>query len=66
MFVLFRRKPKDVAVPIPADPIVDHAKQRIHDAAGDAKVNTDRLNKVFKQNGITLNILRTAGGGHEH
>jgi len=59
------RAPKRIVAPLPVDPVVDETKRRTHSAANDAKVNADNLNRVFRQNGMTLNILRTAGGGHE-
>lgn len=65
MFWLSGRNKNRPVTPIPTDPIVDQNKLRTHQAADAAKMNADRLNKVFKQNGITLNILRAAGGGHE-
>lgn len=54
---------KHSVIPPPTDPVVDKMKLRTHNAATAAKVNADRLNKVFKQNHITLNILRAAGSG---
>lgn len=48
----------------PVDPVVNEAKERTHKAASSAKKNADRLNKVFAENGITLNILRIAGSKH--
>lgn len=65
MLWLSRAKKTPVAPP-PVDPVVDETKRRTHKAANDAKVNADRLNKVFGKNGITLNILTMAGGRHEH
>lgn len=50
----------------PSDPVVEDAKLRIHNAAAEARTNAAKLNSVFTQNGITLNILRVAGGRHEH
>lgn len=62
---LFHRPKKREPIVLPPDPVVERTKQRTHDAATTAKMSADRLNTVFKQNGITLNILKAAGGGHE-
>lgn len=61
----FKRKPV-VYVPPPKDPVVTAAKRRIHVAATSAQTNTDNLNDKFRQNGITLNILKVAGGKSGH
>jgi hypothetical protein len=60
--MLFQKKPTPVVKPV--DPVVEATKKRTHKAAADAQKGADRLNKVFAQNGITLNILRMAGKGH--
>jgi uncharacterized protein YybS (DUF2232 family) len=64
MWLVNRKKKPQVIKPV--DPVVDEAKQRTHEAAKNAKQSADRLNKVFTQNGITLNILRAAGGRDGH
>lgn len=51
----------------PTDPVVTDIKKRTHQAAKEATENAERLNELFRQNGITLNILRSASGArHEH
>jgi len=60
----FNRK-RPIAAPV--DPVVTAMKKRTHKAAKEATESSDRLNDVFNQNGITLAIIRTAGGGrHGH
>lgn len=70
MFSIFRkRKQIERPAPMPAvasDPVVDRAKERTHQAANNAKTEADRLNRAFTRNGITLTILKAAGGGHGH
>ncbi len=59
---LFKRQAA-VAIPEPDDPVVTAMKKRSHAAADKATRNANRLNKVFEENGITLNILTLAAGG---
>lgn len=61
--MFFRKKPCAETIK-PFDPEVEAAKKQTRKAAEAAKQNTDRLNRVFAENGITLNILRIAGGRH--
>ncbi len=56
---LFKR-PRPVTKP--NDPVVSALKRRTHKAAQDATESSERLNEVFIQNGITLNIIRAASG----
>lgn len=60
----FNRKKK--LPPPPVDPVVDARKERVHNAAQDVQQSADKLTKVFQKNGITLTILKAAGGGHGH
>lgn len=65
MLSIFRmHKRYQEAAPQPVDPVVDRARKKTHDAADAAKKQADRLNSVFTENGITLAILKAAGGGH--
>lgn len=64
-FPFWKKHPKQESIP-PTDPVVLQIKMRTHEAAKQAKKNADKLNKVFEENGITLNIHIAAGGRHGH
>lgn len=44
------------------DPEVVDANRRMHEATDKAVRGSKKLNAEFRENGITLTILRTAGG----
>lgn len=63
MFFFRRRKQVDIKA---ANKKVDKIKRETHDAATKATKNTQQLNRLFQQNGITLNIHIAAGGKGGH
>ena len=48
------------------DPVVEDANRRMHEATENAVGESKKLNAEFRENGITLTILRTAGGDRRH
>lgn len=59
-------KKSDSIAPVPVDPVVEDSKKRLHVAGKSALRETDRLNRLFERNGVTLYIMKSAAGGGKH
>lgn len=62
----FRKKKTACPHVTPPDPVVLEIKMRQDQAAKRASKTADKLNKIFEENGITLNIHIAAGGKNGH
>jgi hypothetical protein len=51
---------------LPTDPVVVEVHLKTEEAAQRAAKSTAKVNQIFAENGITLNIHVAAGGKHGH
>lgn len=61
---LFKKRRMDEPKTILTDPVVLEVHLKTDEAARRATRSTAKLNKIFEENGITLNIHVAAGGNN--